>query len=55
VTASDAAAAPLVVADAIDERAAVFYRKRGFIDVPENPLRLYRKVSDIRRSLSGAG
>ena len=53
VTASDAAAARLVVVDAIDERAAVFYRKRGFIDVPENPLRLYRKISDVRRSLGG--
>ena len=51
VTASDAAAARLVVVDAIDERAAAFYRKRGFIDVPENSLRLYRKISDIRRSL----
>jgi GNAT superfamily N-acetyltransferase len=54
VTASDAAAARLVVVDVIDKRAAVFYRKRGFIDVPENPLRLYRKVSDIRCSLSDA-
>ncbi|MBS1870815.1 MAG: GNAT family N-acetyltransferase [Actinobacteria bacterium] len=51
VVASDAAAAPLVVVDAIDERAAAFYRKWGFIDVPENSLRLYRKISDIRRSL----
>jgi len=53
VTASDAAAARLVVVDALDERAAAFYRTRGFIDVPENPLRRYRKVSDIRRSLDG--
>jgi GNAT superfamily N-acetyltransferase len=52
VTASDAAAARLVAVDAIDERAADFYRKRGFVDVPENPLRLYRKISDIRRSLT---
>jgi ribosomal protein S18 acetylase RimI-like enzyme len=51
VTASDAAAARLVVVDAIDERAAAFYRKQGFIDVPENPLRLYRKIADVRRSL----
>ncbi|HST55658.1 MAG TPA: GNAT family N-acetyltransferase [Solirubrobacteraceae bacterium] len=51
VAVSDAAAARLVVVDAIDERAAAFYRRRGFIDVPENPLRLYRKVSDVRRSL----
>lgn len=54
VTASDAAAARLVVVDAIDMRAAAFYRQRGFIDAPEHPLRLYRKVSDIRRSLDGA-
>jgi GNAT superfamily N-acetyltransferase len=54
VTASDAAAARLVVVDAIDERATVFYRRRGFIDVLQNPLRLYRKVSDIRRSLPDA-
>jgi GNAT superfamily N-acetyltransferase len=54
VTASDAAAARLVVVDAIDERAAAFYRKRGFIDIPESPLRLYRKISDVRRSLRDA-
>jgi GNAT superfamily N-acetyltransferase len=52
VTASGAAAARLVVVDAIDERAAAFYRKRGFIDVPENPFRLYRKISEIRCSLA---
>ena len=52
VTASDAAAARLVVVDAIDDRAAAFYRNRGFIEVPESPLRLYRKISDIRRSLT---
>ncbi len=51
VAASDTVAARLVVVDAIDERSAAFYRKRGFIDVPQNPLRLYRKVSDIRRAL----
>lgn len=51
VIASDAAAARLVVVDAIDDRAAAFYRRWGFIDVPENPHRLFRKISDIRRSL----
>jgi len=50
VAASDTAAARLVVVDAIDEQAAGFYRRWGFIDVPENPTRLFRKVSDIRRS-----
>jgi GNAT superfamily N-acetyltransferase len=51
VQASDVAAARVVVVDAIDERAAAFYRRWGFIDVPENPLRLFRKISDIRTSL----
>jgi GNAT superfamily N-acetyltransferase len=51
VGASDAVAARLMVVDAIDDAAAAFYRRWGFIDVPENPRRLYRKVSDIRRSL----
>ena len=51
VAASDVAAARLVIVDAIDEDAAHFYRRWGFIDVPENPLRLFRKIADIRRSL----
>lgn len=50
VVASEAAAARLVVVDAIDDCAAAFYRCWGFIDVPENPHRLFRKISDIRRS-----
>jgi ribosomal protein S18 acetylase RimI-like enzyme len=50
-TASDAVAARLVVVDAIDDQAAAFYRRWGFIDVPENPHRLYRKITDIRRTL----
>ncbi len=51
VLASDTAAARLVVVDAIDDDAAAFYRRWGFIDVPENPRRLFRKISDIRRTL----
>ncbi len=53
VAASDAVAARLVVVDAIDDQAAGFYRRWGFIDVPESPLRLFRKMADIRRSLEG--
>jgi len=51
VAASDAAAARLVVVDAIDEQTARFYRRWGFIDAPDNPNRLFRKMSDIRPSL----
>jgi GNAT superfamily N-acetyltransferase len=49
--ASEAAAARLVVVDAIDDDAAAFYRRWGFIDTPDNPRRLYRKMADIRASL----
>ena len=51
VAAGDNAAARLVVVDAIDDQAAAFYHHYGFIDVPENPRRLFRKISDIRRAL----
>jgi ribosomal protein S18 acetylase RimI-like enzyme len=54
LAAGEAAAARLVVVDAIDARAAEFYRRHGFVEVPENPLRLFRKMSDIRRSLEAA-
>lgn len=54
VGASDAVAARLVVVDAIDEATAAFYRRWGFVDLPENPLRLHRKISDVRRSLADA-
>ncbi len=51
VAASDTAAARLVVVDAVDDHAAAFYGRWGFIDVPENPHREFRKISDIRASL----
>lgn len=54
VAVSDAAAARVVVVDAIDEHAAGFYRDRGFIASPEDPLRLFRKMSDIRRTIGAA-
>ena len=53
VAAGEAAAARLVVVDAIDEVAASFYRRHGFTALPEHPLRLYRRMSDIRASLPG--
>lgn len=53
IAASDAAAARLIVVDAIDDDAAAFYRRWGFIDTPDNPRRIYRKMSDARASLEG--
>ena len=51
VAAGEAAAARLVVVDAVDEQAASFYRRHGFVSAPGYPLRLYRRMSDIRASL----
>lgn len=51
VTAGEAAAARLVVVDAIDDNAAGFYRHHGFIPAPEHGRRLYRRMKDIRASL----
>jgi hypothetical protein len=46
-----AAAARLLVVDAIDENAARFYERHGFIRTPELPLRLHRRMNDVRASL----
>lgn len=51
VAAGEAAAARLIVVDAIDESAIGFYARHGFIAVPEHPDRLYRRLSDVRASL----
>ncbi len=51
LAAGESAAARLLVVDAIDERAAEFYRHYGFITAPDYPLRLYRRIKDIRASL----
>lgn len=49
--AGEAAAARLVVVDAIDDDAVAFYEHFGFIPAPEHPRRLYRRMKDIRASL----
>ena len=54
VSAGEAAAARLVVVDAIDERAANFYRRHGFIVELDHPLRLWRRMKDVRASLDDA-
>lgn len=51
VMAGEAAAAWLVVVNAIDDKAAAFYGRHGFTPVPEHPLRLYRRMKDVRASL----
>lgn len=51
LVAGEAAAARLLVVDAVDENAARFYERHGFIRTPELPLRLHRRMKDVRASL----
>jgi ribosomal protein S18 acetylase RimI-like enzyme len=51
VVAGEAAAARLLVVDAVDDNAAGFYSRHGFIALPEHPMRLYRRMKEIRMSL----
>src|SRR5829696_6804324 len=48
IAAGEAAAARLIVVDAVDEGAAAFYRRYGFERTPEHPLRFYRRMKDVR-------
>lgn len=55
VAAGEAVAARLVVIDVVDEDAARFYERYGFVVMPEHALRLYRGTKDIRSSLEEDG
>jgi hypothetical protein len=39
-----------MVVDAMDERAAAFYRKFDFEELPDSPLHLITTISDIAKS-----
>jgi ribosomal protein S18 acetylase RimI-like enzyme len=54
VAAGEVAAARLIVVYAVDDTAAAFYRRYGFIRTPENPLRFYRRMKDVRASLDSS-
>jgi len=54
IVAGEAAAARLVVVDAIDEAAARFYQRHGFTRTPDDELRLYRRMKDVRASLEAS-
>jgi ribosomal protein S18 acetylase RimI-like enzyme len=54
IAAGEVAAARLIVVDAVDEDAAAFYQRYGFVRTPENPLRLYRRMNDVRASLDSS-
>jgi GNAT superfamily N-acetyltransferase len=51
LVAGESVAARLVVVDAVDERAARFYRRHGFTENLGHQTRLYRRMKDVRASL----
>jgi ribosomal protein S18 acetylase RimI-like enzyme len=51
VAAGEVVAARLIVVDAVDDDAAAFYQRYGFVRAPEHPLRFYRRMKDVRASL----
>lgn len=55
VAAGEAAAARLIVVDAIDDRAVRFYQAHGFVAVPDHPRRLFLRLKDVRASLDRSG
>jgi predicted N-acetyltransferase YhbS len=54
VAAEEVAAARLIVVDAADEHAAALYQRYGFVRAPENPLRFYCRMKDVRASLDSS-
>jgi predicted N-acetyltransferase YhbS len=54
IPAGEVAAARLIVVDAVDDDAAAFYQRYGFVPAPENPLRFYRRMKDVRASLDSS-
>jgi predicted N-acetyltransferase YhbS len=51
VRAAKSAAGRLIVVDAIDDKAAAFYRHHDFSPIKGNPLRLVMKIATARQSL----
>jgi ribosomal protein S18 acetylase RimI-like enzyme len=43
-------ATPLLIVDALDEDAAAFYERYGFVPFPDRPLRLGARLKDIRKT-----
>ena len=44
-----------LVVNALDEQAADFWRRRGFLPSKDDPLTLFRSIADIAASLTAAG
>jgi GNAT superfamily N-acetyltransferase len=54
VTAVELVGGRALMVNAVDEEAAGFWRRRGFLPSKDDPLVLYRSIADIAASLSEA-
>lgn len=54
VTAAELIGGRALLVNAIDEDAAAFWRRRGFLPSPADPLKLFRALADIEASLRAA-
>ncbi len=54
VATDELAAARLIAVDAADEGAAALYERHSFVRAPENRLRYYRRMKDVRASLDSS-
>jgi GNAT superfamily N-acetyltransferase len=43
-----------LLVNAVDEEAAAFWRRRGFIPAKDDPLLLFRSIADIAASIAAA-
>ena len=55
VTAADLIGGRALVVNAIDDEAAAFWRRRGFLPSKDDPLRLFRSMADIAASVGATG
>jgi hypothetical protein len=44
-----------LVVNALDESAAAFWKRRGFVPTKDNPLVLFRSMADVAASVTAAG
>lgn len=54
VAAADLVGGRALMVHAIDEEAAAYWRRRGFLSSKDDPFRLYRSIGDIAASLASA-
>ncbi len=55
VSAANLVGGRALLVNAVDDGAAAFWGRRGFLPIKNNPYILYRPIADIARSVGAAG